>query len=114
MTSQLLSREEVLTHRHPHFRHQAFPSLDDANDAGGRPSKACTLILTEGDSAKTLAISGLSVVGRDKYGVFPSGSGMLGSGGRGADFRGVGVCDQRTVSLGVHPPPRSWMDDACG
>lgn len=48
-----------------------IPKLDDANDAGGRNSAACTLILTEGDSAKTLAISGLSVVGRDKYGVFP-------------------------------------------
>lgn len=95
--------------------------LDDANDAGGRNSEDCTLILTEGDSAKALAvrlqtlstlpslsysggwkpgscrlpfschaspcssshlgvlccwpvplqISGLSVVGRNKYGVFP-------------------------------------------
>ena len=34
-------------------------------------SKDCTLILTEGDSAKALAISGLGVVGRDYYGVFP-------------------------------------------
>ena len=48
-----------------------IPKLDDANEAGGRNSKDCTLILTEGDSAKSLAISGLSVVGRDKYGVFP-------------------------------------------
>lgn len=31
----------------------------------------CTLILTEGDSAKSLAVSGLGVVGRDNYGVFP-------------------------------------------
>ena len=38
---------------------------------GGRNSTDCTLILTEGDSAKTLAVSGLGVVGRDKYGVFP-------------------------------------------
>ena len=45
--------------------------LDDANWAGGRKSKLCTLILTEGDSAKAMAISGLSVIGRDKYGVFP-------------------------------------------
>lgn len=45
--------------------------LDDANDAGTRNSHMCTLILTEGDSAKSLAISGLSVVGRDHYGVFP-------------------------------------------
>jgi DNA topoisomerase-2 len=45
--------------------------LDDANYAGTRDSEKCTLILTEGDSAKALAISGLSVVGRDYYGVFP-------------------------------------------
>ena len=47
------------------------PKLDDANWAGGTKSKRCTLILTEGDSAKTMAIAGLSVVGRDAYGVFP-------------------------------------------
>jgi DNA topoisomerase-2 len=29
------------------------------------------LIVTEGDSAKSLAMSGLSIVGRDFYGVFP-------------------------------------------
>ena len=45
--------------------------LDDANWAGTDKSKQCTLILTEGDSAKTMAIAGLSKVGRDKYGVFP-------------------------------------------
>jgi len=47
------------------------PKLSDANDAGTRKSKECTLILTEGDSAKSTAIAGLSVVGRSKYGVFP-------------------------------------------
>ena len=47
------------------------PKLDDANHAGTKKSRECTLILTEGDSAKSMAISGLSVVGRDKYGVFP-------------------------------------------
>ncbi|XP_078489042.1 transcription factor [Ciona intestinalis] len=50
---------------------KGVPKLDDANDAGTRHSLDCTLILTEGDSAKTLAVSGLSVIGRDKYGVFP-------------------------------------------
>ena len=45
--------------------------LDDANLAGTKDSSKCTLILTEGDSAKTTAIAGLSVVGRDLYGVFP-------------------------------------------
>ena len=48
-----------------------IPKLDDANHAGTKDSASCTLILTEGDSAKTMAISGLSVIGRDKYGVFP-------------------------------------------
>jgi DNA topoisomerase-2 len=48
-----------------------IPKLDDANLAGTKHSNECTLILTEGDSAKTMAISGLSVIGRDKYGVFP-------------------------------------------
>ena len=33
--------------------------------------RQCTLILTEGDSAAALAIAGLTVVGRDRYGVFP-------------------------------------------
>ena len=50
---------------------QGISKLDDANFAGTAKSKDCTLILTEGDSAKALAISGLSVVGRDYYGVFP-------------------------------------------
>jgi DNA topoisomerase-2 len=48
-----------------------IPKLDDANWAGGSRSSQCTLIVTEGDSAKALAIAGLSVVGRDTYGVFP-------------------------------------------
>lgn len=48
-----------------------IPKLDDANFAGTRRSQECTLILTEGDSAKTLAIAGLSVVGRNTFGVFP-------------------------------------------
>jgi DNA topoisomerase-2 len=49
-----------------------IPKLDDANKAGTAQSKKCTLIVTEGDSAKTLAVAGLSVVGRDHYGVFPA------------------------------------------
>tara|TARA_B100000575_G_scaffold294592_2_gene311881 strand:+ start:2881 stop:6543 length:3663 start_codon:yes stop_codon:yes gene_type:complete len=45
--------------------------LSDANKAGTIESKQCTIIFTEGDSAKTMAISGLSEVGRDYYGVYP-------------------------------------------
>ena len=50
---------------------KGIAKLEDANDAGTTKSLDCTLILTEGDSAKSLAVSGLGVVGRDKYGVFP-------------------------------------------
>jgi DNA topoisomerase-2 len=56
------SRRSVIT---------GIPKLDDANFAGTARSERCTLIVTEGDSAKTLAVAGLSVVGRDCYGVFP-------------------------------------------
>lgn len=52
-------------------RIKGIPKLEDANEAGGKNAHLCTLILTEGDSAKTLAVSGLGVVGRDLYGVFP-------------------------------------------
>ena len=48
-----------------------IPKLDDANWAGTHKSHECTLIVTEGDSAKTLAVAGLSVVGRNAYGIFP-------------------------------------------
>lgn len=50
---------------------KGIPKLEDANKAGTVQSNKCTLILTEGDSAKTFAISGLGVLGRDYYGVFP-------------------------------------------
>ncbi|KAJ3098384.1 hypothetical protein HDU96_011109 [Phlyctochytrium bullatum] len=52
-------------------RLSGFAKLDDANLAGTSRASECTLILTEGDSAKALAVAGLSVVGRDKFGVFP-------------------------------------------
>ena len=47
--------------------------LYDANYAGTNKSIDCSLILTEGDSAKTMAISGLSAIkkGNDIFGVFP-------------------------------------------
>jgi DNA topoisomerase-2 len=48
-----------------------IPKLEDANLAGSKDSRHCQLILTEGDSAKALAMAGLGVVGRDKFGVFP-------------------------------------------
>ncbi|XP_043910434.1 DNA topoisomerase 2-alpha-like isoform X2 [Protopterus annectens] len=60
-----------------HCKIKGIPKLDDANDAGSKHSLGCTLILTEGDSAKTLAVSGLAVVGRDRFGVFPLRGKML-------------------------------------
>ena len=48
-----------------------IPKLEDANKAGSKDSHKCRLILTEGDSAKALAMSGRSVVGSDYFGVFP-------------------------------------------
>jgi DNA topoisomerase-2 len=54
-----------------------MPKLVDANFAGTARSTECTLILTEGDSAATSAMSGLSIVGRDLWGVFPLRGKML-------------------------------------
>jgi DNA topoisomerase-2 len=50
---------------------RGMAKLEDALWAGTTKSKECTLILTEGDSAATSAISGLKEVGREKWGVFP-------------------------------------------
>ena len=52
---------------------RSIPKLDDANLAGTKNSSECILILTEGDSAKTMAVSGISAIpkGRNVFGVFP-------------------------------------------
>jgi DNA topoisomerase II len=50
---------------------RGIPKLEDADLAGSRKSVDTRLILTEGDSAKTYAMSGRSVIGTAKYGVFP-------------------------------------------
>ncbi len=47
------------------------PKLVDANKAGTKDGWKCTLILTEGDSAKGLAMAGRAVVGPVEFGVFP-------------------------------------------
>ncbi|CAG8582278.1 18254_t:CDS:2, partial [Racocetra fulgida] len=49
----------------------SIEKLEDAGNAGGKYAQNCTLILTEGDSAKSLAVAGISVVGRKNFGVFP-------------------------------------------
>jgi DNA topoisomerase-2 len=52
---------------------KGIPKLEDAEWAGTKKSIQCRLILTEGDSAKGLAMAGRSAVieGNCKYGVFP-------------------------------------------
>ena len=50
---------------------RGVPKLIDANKAGGRESMECTLILSEGDSAKSGIVSGLTKQDRDWFGVFP-------------------------------------------
>lgn len=56
---------------------RGMTKLVDALWAGTAKSGECTLILTEGDSAATSAISGLKVVGREAWGVFPLKGKML-------------------------------------
>lgn len=40
-------------------------------DPAKKKGKGCTLILTEGDSAKAFAVAGIEVLGNDNFGVFP-------------------------------------------
>ncbi|KAB5554648.1 DNA topoisomerase [Coniochaeta sp. 2T2.1] len=51
--------------------------LIDANLAGTKRGHECTLILTEGDSARGLAVAGRAILDPDKIGVFPLRGKML-------------------------------------
>ena len=51
--------------------------LVDANKAGTLDSQKCHLALCEGDSATSLVVAGMSVVGRDYWGAFPLKGKML-------------------------------------
>ncbi|ROW16813.1 hypothetical protein VPNG_01567 [Cytospora leucostoma] len=51
--------------------------LVDANLAGTRQGHECTLILTEGDSARALAVAGRAILDPDRIGVFPLRGKML-------------------------------------
>jgi DNA topoisomerase-2 len=51
--------------------------LIDANWAGTKRGHECTLILTEGDSARGLAVAGRAVLDPDRIGVFPLRGKML-------------------------------------
>ena len=60
-----------------------IPKLSDAQKAGTSQSMKCQLILTEGDSAASTAVAGLSVVGRKFYGVMPLKGKMMNVRGKG-------------------------------
>lgn len=57
-----LSKELKKTDGTKKSRISGIPKLEDANEAGGKDSEKCTLILTEGDSAKALAVSNSNVI----------------------------------------------------
>lgn len=65
------SKDNTKTDGKKQSRITGIPKLDDAVYAGTAKSSQCTLILTEGDSAKAMALSGLSQEQRKFYGVFP-------------------------------------------
>ena len=50
---------------------KGIPKLEDAEWAGTKKSELCYLILTEGDSAKAMAMAGRDVIGSERFGIFP-------------------------------------------
>ena len=62
--------DNVKTHRGSKAETMSIPKLTDAVQAGNG-TQFCTLIVTEGDSAKALAVSALSAEQRQTFGVFP-------------------------------------------
>jgi DNA topoisomerase-2 len=65
------TKENSKTDGKKQSRIMGIPKLDDATQAGTKESAKCTLILTEGDSAKAMALSGLSQEQRKFFGVYP-------------------------------------------
>ena len=65
------SKDNSKTDGKKQSRITGIPKLDDAVYAGTTRSRDCTLILTEGDSAKAMALSGLSQEQRKVFGVYP-------------------------------------------
>jgi DNA topoisomerase-2 len=65
------SRLQAITRKSSKRTFIDVPKLEDAHLAGTNRSLECTLILTEGDSAKALAVAGISAIGRELFGVMP-------------------------------------------
>jgi DNA topoisomerase-2 len=75
----IIKSKELLTLKKKERKSKAFKKIDGfdpANNAGGKRSSECVLILCEGLSAKTYAVSGIQVgingkCGRDWFGIYP-------------------------------------------
>jgi len=69
----IINDNKVKTTTNKHKSSINVPKLVDANFAGTKKSHLCKLILTEGDSAMSSALAGLSAIehSSDIYGVFP-------------------------------------------
>ena len=75
----IIKSKELLSMKKVEKRSKSFKKIDGfdpANNAGTKESGNCTLILTEGLSAKTYAVKGIEVgfdgkSGRDWYGIYP-------------------------------------------
>ena len=65
------AKESSKTDGKKQSRISGIPKLVDALHAGTSKSDQCTLILTEGDSAKAMALSGMTQDQRAFFGVFP-------------------------------------------
>ena len=76
---EIIRSKEMLTLKKSERKKKGFTKvdgLDSANNAGGKLSHECTLIICEGLSAKTYAVQGIEVgvfdkKGRDWFGIYP-------------------------------------------
>lgn len=80
-----------------------IPKLKDANYAGTKDSLKCTLILTEGDSAKSGALSGMTKEQQGTFGIYPLKGKLMNTRGETA----VRVADNKELSelkriIGLH------------
>ena len=77
--NEIIQGKELITLKRKEKKSKGFkaiPGYDPANNSGSKDSSKCTLIFTEGLSAKTYAVRGIEkgvdgLKGRDWFGVFP-------------------------------------------
>lgn len=92
-------------------KRKVLPSKYDPAIRAGKKGAQCTLILTEGDSAKATVVSAMDVIGRDHYGILPL---------RGKIINGMANTATRLLEneevkaiasiLGIEPFREEWTD----